>query len=407
MMQMQRPILPGQPWTYRADWAAGRIPSRRTIPVLGWALAIPWNVMIWFWIAALWQSARGLQLPQIFALSLFAAIGTGLLVWVIPTTLRRWRFGQSAFEMSVVPAALGGTLQGQIQAIFPQPPVAGVTLRLICIQRQRGSDGERQNSLLWQTESTVPPEQLPVTAVSCSIPVAFPIPADALESSSSERIHWILVASAIFPGLNYLEEFEVPVFRTKASPPRSSPEAFRAPDPVVEALPATSKIRVRPLPSGATEYYFPAARNTGPATVATLVLAGWTGVVWVIYKVAPRPLALFFGLLDIPVLLFAMKLWFEVSSVRIESDEMILCKGILTPYRCRRIPLNQIDQFKTTVGMRTSGETGHTWYDVSVTLKQQGSSAIALAGNLAAKREADWIVLQLSQQAGLSAVKKP
>jgi hypothetical protein len=83
------------------------------------------------------------------------------------------------------------------------------------------------------------------------IPVAFRLPADAQacdDTDSNNRVLWRLRLSATVPGVDYVSQFEVPVFRTPASDqPLSAAEERITLDPLAGAeyqQPADSRIVV-------------------------------------------------------------------------------------------------------------------------------------------------------------------
>jgi len=161
----RRQQYPSTPWLWRDDWASGRIQSSgRPTLLQAWAFALLWNLCSTpLLVATLRGSIK--SGPQLLIASAFPILGAGFLIWAINTTLRYRRFGRSVFEMSHVPAALGGKLSGRICARFDRAPDAGVLLKLSHIRRtvNRSTDGDSVNdSIIWREEQTVPAERPPL-----------------------------------------------------------------------------------------------------------------------------------------------------------------------------------------------------------------------------------------------------
>lgn len=115
-----------------------------------------------------------------------------------------------------------------------------------------------------------------------------PSSADARETTAvgqSDGIVWVLAAEASLPGVDFKEDFDVPVRREESTATVESThtdafEPARAPISPTEL--AASGIHITPTPEG-TEYCFAAARNAsfgGGLTVFTLL---WTGALWLQY----------------------------------------------------------------------------------------------------------------------------
>jgi len=105
---------------------------------------------------------------------------------------------------------------------------------------------------------------------------------------------WLLHAQADVPGVNFSDDFEVPVFRLTPSsasatepapifpsdaPAETAPPAFQS-DPTDVPAPANAKVAFTTGMDGSAEFYFRAFRN--PSQVLTLFVftAVWTGIVY-------------------------------------------------------------------------------------------------------------------------------
>lgn len=404
-------LHPGQPWMWGEDWAAGRIKSNTRAAVFGiWILAIFWNLVSS--PIVLIQPPAWEKNEYGFLALIFPVIGAGLLYWALLQTLRARRFGRTAFAMESVPAALGTELRGSIQTRLSPLPEDGVLLRLSCIRRTVSGSGKNRStheSILWRDEQTIAPGSIMSGPGASMIPVRFTIPADGLESNaekSDSGIFWFLSAAASLTGVDYKDEFEIPVFRTKDSPPAGDGPAFAsldAPETFATVTPAElakAGIFVGPAPQG-TEYHFAAARNKSAAAGVTVFLLIWTGAIWLMLRLgAPVLFPIFFGLFELLLLLFAVDQWF--GSTRITIGQGLLRKqysllGI--PFGARTMPASDISRLRLKVGMQSGGRSGTPYYDLRAVLlngKEQ-----SLAGSVKNKLHADWLAAHMTAALGL------
>lgn len=404
-----RAIYPDEPWMRREDWAQGRAKSNtRTGMAFAWVFAIFWNAvsspLLYFFPDMVKQGGR----PAYLAL-LFPLVGFGLLVWAIRSTMRWRTFGKTWFEMATVPGALGRTLEGKIWTRFARPPEQGVELKLTCFHRYVTGSGKNRSvseKILWREEQTVPYGAVLSTPAASAVPVRFRLPSDAPETNtevSDDSIHWVLAAEASVPGVDYSDEFEVPVFRTQAS---ASADEFPAEPAVVATAPVSlrelekSGIRVRPSATGGTEFYFSAARNLGAAAATTVFFGIWSVVVWFIHQSdAPSIFTVVFGFFEVLLFVAVIQLWFGTATVRVGSGMLRTRQGVLGIGSTRRFPLGEIAGLKMKIGMQSGGRSGTPYYDIQMVL--EGGKERTLGGNIRDKRQAEWLVAQMCSAAGL------
>jgi hypothetical protein len=151
-----------EPWTIRADWAAGRIKSS-TKGNLGklWTGAAIMLVMTGIFAVTVFRTFppgdRGHYSLFCLVLPAFSLIPIGMAV----QATRRWsRYGESIFEMRSIPGVIGGTLDGTIQLRSAIRPVKPVQLRLFCESITRGPKSTNIK-VLWQARRTVEIEVVP------------------------------------------------------------------------------------------------------------------------------------------------------------------------------------------------------------------------------------------------------
>ena len=138
-----RTAHPDQPWLWRADWAAGEIhssPKAKTIFLV--LVAILWNFCAISALAGLRTNVDPERAKISAWLMLFPLIGLGVL-FIAMRALLRWRvYGESTFQLKLVPGTIGGALEGVIRCSHRLPPMRTVKLHLSCINDTRGADGE-------------------------------------------------------------------------------------------------------------------------------------------------------------------------------------------------------------------------------------------------------------------------
>src|SRR5262249_22661377 len=154
----------------------------------------------------------------------------------------------------------------------------GIDLRLSSIRRIVTGSGKNKSTSevpLWQQQKIVPQQSIVIGPLGTSIPVDFEIPEDAYETNREEprdQVLWRLHAQADVPGVDYKDDFEVPVFRSSAKAARASATVGNsdwsaAVQPVFAVgsqeskltdvpTPANPKVRISTTPDGATEFYF-------------------------------------------------------------------------------------------------------------------------------------------------------
>jgi hypothetical protein len=387
-----------RPWLKRKDWAAGRITSSsRKAAWLLWIITAFWCAAS----AAISLAVVPAQLQQgnraaLIAL-IFPVIGLAMIFFALTTT-RAWRnFGRSIFEMAAVPAAAGGTLQGRIQVKTRLQPKHGLHLRVSCVRRTTtGASNNRQTSekILWQDEKWLRPG-LPQTGLNAtSIPVFFKLPDQLPESTvaTGDGIHWKLEASATLRGPDFQAVFEVPVFKLPETPAISDDPT--APyqmslDEVRQQI--RSHIQVKDLTDGGKEFIFPAARNPGFASGATLVCLIWTGIIALLaWNHAPLPILLVIIAIDLLMTAFVFDLWFRRSHVAVNAEGVTVQRAWFAFKKEQRLKTGEINSIASEVGA-TAGHAAY--YDLKVHARD--GKELLLAKHLNHKPEADWLVRQM------------
>jgi hypothetical protein len=402
---------PGEPWRWRADWAAGQVRDTTRSAATGlWGFAVFWNLIAlpaaFFGV----REAIAKSNAAAWAVLLFPAVGVGLLLAAARASMRSRKFGASRLDLVTVPATVGHGLGGVIRTPADVRPADGFALRFSCVRIRRTGSGKNrstQETILWQEEKRVSGQRGAGgrdDGLVTNIPVAFRIPADAVpcdDANPNDKVVWRLRAAALVPGVDYASVFEVPVFRTAASDGPVDPDLERLLGPELSAAgwrqPPDSPIRVTRRGS-ATEILFPAGRNRGAALGLTLFAALWGAVTIVLVVLdAPVGFTIAFSVVEALVVYGVLRLWFRVVLVTADRDRLSVAAGFGAPGEPRTVPAADVTGIELRIGMQ-SGD--RVWYDLRAV--RAGGRSLAAGGGIRDKREAEWLAAQLEAALGRS-----
>lgn len=391
---------PNEPWLWREDWASGRIKSsNRAALIFVWTFALVWNAIssaLFFTISG--EIHRGNQLAWIAFF--FPIVGMGLLAWAISATLPWKKFGQSWFRLTTNPGTIGGQLAGHIETSIKIHPKNGYHISLRCID-VHSSGKSKTECIRWEDEKVIMKDALDDPRQS-RIPVFFEIPADCSPSDDSipnHRTVWRLKATAKVKGPDYSAIFEVPVFKTAETPVKLSDPtlAYQAPAKPYKH-PPNSPIKLITLPDGATEFYFPAFRNKGPAFGLLLSTIVWTGALWLVIRVhAPIMFPIVFGLIGLALFVGLFMAFFKSSRVTLDTLGLHSCQNWLIFRTRKNLTLNDIANIEAKIGM-TSGST--IYYDIKA--RSNSNRSHTLASSIKNKKEAEWLASEMQRSMGKS-----
>lgn len=411
---------PESPWLWRKDWVARRAESRRRNSAIGlWIAAIFANGVVFTVAAAivpkLWRTSN----PAVFLPLVFCIGSIILAVAAIRASIRRKRFGRTYFEFASFPFSPGGSLQGAIHLRFNTDASHGVDLRLSCIRQVTigsGEDRSVQETVLWQADKNVPQAFLAHGPMGdATIPVDFSIPSDAYESyleQPDDKVLWLLHAQADVPGVNYSDDFEVPVFRLTASPSSTSSSTafFSQPQggiaaPAFEsdasdvAAPPNSKVVISTGTNGGAEFYFPPFRNPGQVLVLLVVTAVWTAIVYFLIhdRHAPPFFAPVFGFFDLILIYALIKTATGSSRIAVGNGTIRFRRAILGIANAREVAFSEIAQISTvTIAQQRNARPSYYLY-----LYTKDGRKLTLADAIDDRQEARWVAAQLEKLAGL------
>jgi len=420
--RLQRPAAieeahPAAPWLWRTDWASRKAENQSKKTETGaWVMCIFSNVvMIPVAVTIIPQLARHKD-PRAFLVLGFSLIGVILFVAALRATLRRRRFGNTYFEFYSLPFSPGGRLAGRIHLKLDSNAAHGVDLRLSCVRKMTGRSGDSRSTsetVLWQSEQNVPYGALGMDPLGRTIPVDFAIPSDAYvtdHDNSSDQVLWLLHAQADLSGMDYSDDFELPVFKATFSaeqtPADSSSETFgfaAGSSSDSNAAPVAAPARPKVIVSsqeGGTEFYFPAFRTPSRALFLLIFTAIWTvGVYFLLRSSAPWFFPVVFGFFDVLLIFGMFHVVLGTSRIRVGNGELSSTTRVFGVGSTKRFSFSEIDAIVAVASGQQGGNQGQARY--AIRLRTKEGRRVTLADEIASRQEARWIVSQIETLAGL------
>jgi HEAT repeat protein len=413
---------PLSPWLWRADWASRRAESVNKKSYLSaWIGAVFCSLItLPFLFRQIPQMLRNSD-PRVLILLGFCSFAAILTVYAVRATIRHERFGNSYFEFDSLPISPGQRVTGKIQLRFETQAAHGIDLRLCCVRRiVSGSGNSRTTSkvTVWQADKNVPSGGMAPGPLGRSIPVDFEVPADALitdHNNSDDQILWLLHAQADVPGVDYSDDFELPVFRTAASPQAASDFSSQASsgsssfgfataqsinaDSGEVTQPARTKVVVS-MHDGGTEFYFPLLRTPGHALMLLVVSLVFTGAVYaLIHNHVPLFFTGIFAFGDLFVIYGFFHVAFGSMRIFAGNGEIQSRGGVLGFGPLRRTPFSEVASIIPVGSLQQGGNSDNTVYAIRMLTKS--GKKFTLADEIGSRQEARWIVSQIETLAGL------
>lgn len=419
---------PLSPWLWRTDWASRRVEGANKKGYIGAWIAAAFCTLITapFMLGLIPDLLRKSD-PRVFILLGFNLFSAILIINAIRATIRHERFGNDYCEFDPLPISPGRRMTGRIQLRFETQAAHGIDLRLTCVRRIVTGSGKNQTTskvTLWQADKNVPSGALEPGPLGRAIPVEFDVPADALitdQSNPSDQILWLLHAQADVPGVDYSDDFELPVFRTADSPQpatdsssSSAQESFgrstsnfgfateRSVDADSGAVsqPARTKVVVS-MHDGGTEFYFPPLRTPARALMLFVVALVFSGAVYaLIHNHVPLPFTALFALGDLLVIFGFFHVTFGSARIGVGNGEILTRRGILGMGTTRRFPFSEVAAI-IPVGSVQQGGNLDVNSIYSIQLQTKSGQKVTLADEISTRQEARWVVSQLETLAGL------
>jgi hypothetical protein len=413
-------VNPLSPWLWRTDWASRRAESlNKKSEITYWVICILCNLILLPVVGGLVPKMVRTGDPRAFILLAFSLIGVILLMNAVRATIRHRRFGNTYFEFNALPFSPGDRVGGRIHLKLETQAQQGIDLRLSCVRRVVTGSGDStttREAVLWQAEQNVPSGAVGPGPLGRMILVDFALPAESYvtnHDNPNDQVLWLLHAQADVPGVDYSDNFELPVFRSAASADAagdsqsqgsSGADAFgfsTAPaesDSSAVAQPARTKVIVS-MHSGGTEFYFPAFRNPGRALGLLVFTLIWSGVVYFLYSHAPLFFFVVFGLFDLLLIFGVFHVTLGSARIGVANSEILSRTGILGIGATRRIQVSNVASIVPVVSMQQSGASGNALY--AIRLRTKNGRKYTLADEIDSRQEARWVVAQIETQAGL------
>jgi hypothetical protein len=362
--------------------------------------------------------------PRMFMLLAFDVVGLILFGFASRATMRRERFGKTYFEFDSLPVSPGRRLTGRIHLRLSVLPQRGVNVTLSCVRKTTtgsGDDRSTVRTVLWQTDQAVPAASITMDAVGHTIPVDLAIPADAYvtdQNNLSDQVLWVLHAQAEIPGVDYSDDFEVPVFRTSSSGASAMPtesssseehafgSGFGSPagsgSEETVAAPANPRVIISSAPGG-TEFYFPPLRNPGRAALLFVVLLVWSGFAFFLWQdhAAPWAFRIVFALGDLLLIYGFLRVCFGSARIRVGNGEVLAQRRIFGMGSTKRFAIPEIESILPFIGRQQTNAQGNPIY--SIGLRTKTGKRVTLADEISSRQEARWVVSQIEALAGLKA----
>src|SRR5437870_3161244 len=411
---------PLSPWLWRADWASRRAESQnKKSYITAWIAAAFCNLITLPVLFGALPKLLHASDPRALILLGFNSFGVILFVYALRATMRHERFGNTYFEFDSLPFSPGERVGGRIHLRFETQAAHGIDLRLSCVRRVVTGSGKNSTTykiVLWHAHNNIPSGAVGPGPLGRAIPVDFTLPAESLvtdHNNLNDQILWLLHAQADVPGVDYSDDFELPVFRSAASAEAARvsqsqassgaeasgfPAAPAESDSSAVAQPAQTKVIVS-MHSGGTEFCFPAFRNPGRALGLLVFTLIWSGVVYFLYSHAPLFFFVVFGLFDLLLVYGVLHVTLGSARIGVANGEVLSRTGILGLGSTRRIPASDVASIVPVVSMQQGGSSGNALYAIRLRLKN--GRKYTLAEEIDSRQEARWVVSQIETLAGL------
>ena len=418
---------PTSPWLWRPDWASSRVDSKNKSSAVGWWIAAffvhMWSVPICLLVVPQFERTHDPKLVLPMGVEL---IGLIVLAGAIRATMRLNRFGKTYFELGALPFSPGGHVSGSIHAQLTTDVPHGIDLALSCVRRVvtgSGNNRSTQQIPLWEDSKNISAGYLSRGPLDTIIPVDFALPQDAFQTDTenlSDRVLWILKASADVPGVDYLDEFELPVFCTsqvtRQASTASSPASlsfttagdFATNYGFARASGTTSEVEEPPQhrvviseTGDGQEFYFPAGRNVGRAILISSLALGCLALSYFLTRTPHVPIFAFVvvALMDFVFTMAAVHVALSTSRIVVTNGSISWQRAIFGLGQTHKVGISEVDSVLATTSIQQAGSSGKPLY--SLQLKTKAGKSFTLVDEIENRQEARWIVTQIEKRAGI------
>jgi hypothetical protein len=385
-------------WRSNRLWASGRIPaSAAASSLIGeWLFGLVFTVAGLLLLYAMTLSdGPNMWVGYVVATS-FAVAGVWLLVVTIRKTVATRRY-RSVLVLETVPAPIGGALRAHIEIHTDAgrfDAARAIELRLSCLRR-RHVKGRTEDIVVWQDSTEVAPSALLRRPGGVKLPIEFGIPADAEPSGMLKltgRVVWRVEVIADVPGVDYIAQFEVPVFPTREPvvPPTPRPIAAR---PVRSTIPVHET-------NGTLRFDFPAFSNVSFGVFMFFLSLVWFAACFLTIDAHSILGTAALSIAGVFCFYIALQSVFGSSSVVVRNDRIDVTRRLIVERRrvlpkaiVRDVIVNLTSTSRTGSGPTTS------WYSV-VALTKNGKRVV-LGKGLKDKHEAASLANRVLSRLGL------
>jgi hypothetical protein len=417
---------PGSPWLWRKDWAASRVESQNKSRAIGWWIgAALINMLLLPVSLGAYSQILRTQDPKYLVPAAFELIGLIMLLGAIRATIRFDRFGKTYFELNSLPYSPGGHVSGAIHAQIPGDAPHGIDLTLSCFRRISAGSGNSQSTRqvpLWEDSKNIAAASLSRLPLDSVIPVDFLIPPDAFQTDTDnlrDQVYWVLNVKADVPGVDYSDQFELPVYRTSQPALRDATsvsgnlnEGVRSgrfiPTTTISevtsdvAEPAQHRVILRDTPDG-LEFYFRAGRNVFRAALVlslTAVLAAFTYAMLHTDRRPPLFAIAIVGLLDFFLVMASIHTILSSTRLVVGNGVISWRHSVLGIGFSRQVQIPDVDSILPVTAIQQAGSSGSTLY--SLRLRTRNGKTQTLVDDIESRQEARWIVSQVEKRTGLA-----
>lgn len=405
----QQDANPTQPWTWKPDWAAGRADGNNPkANIAVWVFAALWDAISFPVAALVLPKLLAQQDPRALLVIIFPLAGFAITLFAIRGTMRALRYGRTNFRFDSARFSPGSRVKGSIHLKLPSAVPHGFDLTLSCkrhIVTGSGKSRSVQELVLWQEARNISAESIVRGRDDAEVPVDFAIPADAYqtdEDNSDDRVYWQLHAQADVPGVDFSDDYELPVFKVAgadANQDSLSPTAADSSAAQREVSAPSSTRIVLTQEAGGPSFYFPPLRNGGQALGLLAFAAIWSGVVYFLWITARAPwlFRVVFSLGELLVLYALLNVLTGTSLLRVRDGMLEARNALLGLGTTHGIPLDQVISVMPT----TQGQANMSGKVMcGIVIRQSDGREFNIAANSLRQDEADWVVATIDNAMG-------
>jgi hypothetical protein len=207
--------MPNKPWLYNEQWAARKIVCARPVGGCVFMLAI-----IFFGIPGvllmIFHSSRDTSHANIFLGGILLVV-FGLIVYMWG---RGVKYGDSVCRLKTLPGVIGGWFKADVECSLPTDSPGPVTVQLKNLKLVN-----RDYSCTWEMAQKVEANKVVSAGAGRSIvQIRLKVPRHSgqaplsLNSPADRHLIWKLVVKKDAPGIDFVAEFDVPIYDISDAP---------------------------------------------------------------------------------------------------------------------------------------------------------------------------------------------